>query len=517
MSSPAVTLAGEPDPARVKRPALLRTDRPDLAAVDTVPKDADTVVVGVFRGSFTPPGTAEVLAVLGLDEDLDLRTADFRAHVGEVLVLAGRGERKRVVVCGLGQLSDLTPESLRRAAGAAGRAIATTATRVATTLALVDPGQPFVRAVGEGLLLGVARDERYRSEPEPTTVTDVAVVVPPGTVDAAGPVLTTAARHAAGQVIARELVTSPAGDLGPEEVVEWLTANLPDGLEVEVDDEDALEAKGCGALLSVAAGSARPGRLVRIHRRVDNPVARIALVGKGITFDSGGLSLKRPPFAELMKKDMGGVATIIAVMVALAESSSPVDVTAWLALAENMASGSATRPGDIVTAANGTTIEILNTDAEGRLVMADALALAAATEPDGIIDVATLTGAVHHAVGRRAFGVFGNDDALLDRVLHAAELAGEAAWHLPLWADLDEGLDSATADVANVAWGDDDDRGGATTAGLFLQRFVGDVPWVHLDISGAAWSTKDRGHLAKAATGVGVRTLLRLLETDLPD
>ena len=499
------------------RPALARTPLPNLAAATSIPQDADTLVVGFFRGSFTPPGTAEALAELGLAEDLDLRTADFKAHVGEVLVLAGRGDRARVVVCGLGQLSELTPESLRRAAGAAGRAIATTATNVATTLALVDPGQPFVRAVGEGLLLGSARDERYRSSPTPSTVTDVAVVVPPGTVDAAADVLATAARHAAGQVIARELVSSPSGALGPEEVVEWLEANLPDGLEVEVDDEDALRAKGCGALLSVSAGSERPGRLVRIRRRVDNPVATIALVGKGITFDSGGLSLKRPPFAEIMKKDMGGVATIIAVMVALADSTSPVDVTAWLALAENMPSGTATRPGDIVTAANGTTIEILNTDAEGRLVMADALSLAAATEPDGIIDLATLTGAVQHAVGRRAFGVFGNDDALLDRVLNAAELAGEDAWHLPLWADLDENLDSDTADVANVSWGEDGDRGGATMAGLFLQRFVADVPWVHLDISGAAWSMKDRGHLSKAATGAGVRTLLRLLETDLHD
>lgn len=499
------------------RPELVRAAHPTLAAVDSLPHDCDTVVVGVFRGAFSPPGTVEALAQIGIGDDIDLRTADFKAHVGEVLVIAGSGDHARIVVCGLGQLSDLTPEALRRAAGAAGRAVSSTATHVATTLALVDPGQPFVRAVGEGLLLGVARDQRFRSSPTPTTVTDLAVVVPPGSVQTAVPVLAAATRHAAGQVVARELVTSPAGHLGPVEVVDWLQANLPDGLEVEVDDEQTLLDRGCGALLSVAAGSARPARLIRIHRRVDNPVATIALVGKGVTFDSGGLSLKPPVGQMVMKKDMSGAAAVIAVMVALAESSSPVEVTAWLALAENMPSGSATRPGDVVTAANGTSIEVLNTDAEGRLVLADALCLAAATEPDAIIDVATLTGAVQHAVGRRAFGVFGNDDALLDRVLHAAQAAGESAWHLPLWADMDEGLDSDIADVANVAWGDDEDRGGATVAGLFLQRFVDNVPWVHIDISGASWATKERGHLPKDATGVGVRTLLRLLETEVTD
>jgi leucyl aminopeptidase len=505
-------------PAGLQSSAMMhRLVLPGLGAVDSVPADADTIVVGVFRGSFSPPGTEDALASIGLDVGTDLRTADFRAHVGEVLTLAGRGDAARVVVCGLGQLNDLTPESLRRAAGAAGRAVATTATHVATTLALVDPGQAFVRAIGEGLLLGVARDQRYKSSPEPATVEQVSVVVPPGSRNDAATVLAAAARHAAGQVIARELVASPAGHLGPQEVVEWLEAQLPEGLDIEFDDEETLRDQGCGALLSVAAGSARPARLIRIHRRADKPVARIALVGKGITFDSGGLSLKPPAGQMVMKKDMGGVATIIAVMAALADSHSPVEVTAWLAMAENMPSGSATRPGDVVTAANGTTIEILNTDAEGRLVMADALALAARTEPDAIIDVATLTGAVQHAVGRRAFGVFGNDDGLLDRVLHAADAAGEAAWHLPLWPDRDESLDTEVADVANVAWGDDDDRGGATIAGLFLQRFVDDVPWVHLDISGASWSSKDRGHLPKNATGVGVRTLLRLLETDMAD
>lgn len=492
---------------------LARVPLPDVDAQVGVPDEADTIVVGLFRGSFTPPGTAEALAHQGLDPELDLRTHDFQARVGEVLVLAGPSSRPRTVIAGLGWLSELTPEVVRRAAGAASRAVATTATHVATTLALVDPSPEAVRAVAEGLVLGAARDERFRSRARPTTTTRVTVVVPQSMADDAVDVVARAAQAAAGQVTAQELVASPAGHLGPEEIVDWLGEHLDERLEVEVDDEAQLAAKGCGALLSVAHGSDRPARLVRIRLRVEHPVAHVALVGKGITFDTGGLSLK-PPASQLpMKKDMGGVATIIGVMQALAAGTCPVDVTAWLALAENMPSGRATRPGDVVTAANGMTIQVDNTDAEGRLVMADALVLAARERPDAIIDVATLTGAIHVAVGRRAFGVFGNDDDLVDRVLHAAAAAGEAAWHLPLWPDLVDGLETPGADLVNVDWGEHSDRAGATTAGLFLQHFVDDVPWVHLDISGAAWATIERGHLPKGPTGVAVRTLVRLLET----
>jgi len=213
--------------------------------------------------------------------------------------------------------------------------------------------------------------------------------------------------------------------------------------------------------------------------------------------------------AELVRRQRGGAAVVLGVMGALPSLAPRVAVTGYCALAENMPSGSAQRPGDVFAARNGKTVQVLNTDAEGRLVMADALSLAAETDADAILDVATLTGAVSHAVGRRAVGVFGNDDDLLRQVLAAAEDAGESAWHLPLWEDLREGLESDVADLDNIAR---EDRGGATIAGLFLREFVDDVPWVHLDVAGAMWATQARGHLPSQATGVGVRTILRWLE-----
>ena len=292
--------------------------------------------------------------------------------------------------------------------------------------------------------------------------------------------------HAIGQVRARELVTTPAGDLGPQDVVDWAQANLPDGLEIEVWDEHRLAEEGCGGMLAVGKGSARPPRMLIVRYRPDNPVAHVAMVGKGIVFDSGGLSLKPPEGMEHMKDDMGGAAVVLGVLGALPALSPNVAVTGYCALAENMPSGSAQRPGDVYTARNGKTVQVLNTDAEGRLVMSDALSLAAETDADAIIDVATLTGAVSHAVGRRAIGVFGNDDDLLRQIMAAAEEAGESAWHLPLWEDLREGLDSDVADLDNIAR---EDRGGATIAGLFLREFVDDVPWVHLDVAGAMWAT----------------------------
>jgi len=475
---------------------------------------ADTMVVGLFRGGFRPPGTEEVLDAVGLDQDVDLRSGDFRAHVGDALVLATTGPWRRLVVAGLGQLSELSPDVLRRAAGAAARAVATTGDQVATTLAMVDPAPTFARAVVEGFVLGAHRDERFRSDPEPSTIRGLQVVVSGGSVDPVRAIVETARRHAGGQLLARELVTTPAGNLGPVELADWTRERFADAFEVEVLDTDDLVERGAGGLLAVAAGSARPPRLVRIRHAPDNPVASLALVGKGITFDSGGLSLKSPAGQAIMKKDMGGVAVLLGVMAALVDQDLPIAVTAHLALAENMPSGSATRPGDVITIANGTTVTVANTDAEGRLVLADALAMAAAEGVDAIIDVATLTGAVQHAIGRRAFGVFGNDDDLLDRVLTAASAAGEDAWHLPLWDDVDAELEDEVADLVNVVWPPERERGGATVAGLFLRRFVADVPWVHLDIAGASWAEEARGHLPELATGVGVRTLLHLLEAN---
>jgi leucyl aminopeptidase len=485
-------------------PALL-----DLAVATSVAAvEADTLVVPVFRGGIAGPGADAALDDLGLAEVP--RTADFRGKVGEVSVVANPGGAYgRVVFAGLGRMDELSPETVRRAAGAVARAVLASAQSLVTTLALVDPAPAYVRAVAEGLLLGAHRDDRFRSSPGPRRLTAATVVVPSSLASSGDDLLARARAHATGQVHARELVTTPAGQLGPQDVVNWASSMLPDGLDVEVWDEDRLEAERCGGLLAVGKGSTRPPRLLVARYRPENPLAHVAMVGKGIVFDSGGLSLKPPEGMEHMKDDMGGAAVVLGVMGALPSLAPSVAVTGYCALAENMPSGSAQRPGDVFAARNGKTVQVLNTDAEGRLVMADALSLAAETDADAILDVATLTGAVSHAVGRRAVGVFGNDDDLLRQVLAAAEEAGESAWHLPLWEDLREGLESDVADLDNIAR---EDRGGATIAGLFLREFVDDVPWVHLDVAGAMWATAPRGHLPSQATGVGVRTILRWLE-----
>ncbi len=484
---------------------------PDLhvsTSVDEV--DADTLVVPVFRGAIAGPGVEAALEQLGLSEVP--RSGSFRGKAGEVLVMANPGGRhRRVVFAGLGRMDELRPEQVRRVGGAVARELLPTATSMVTTLALVDPAEEYVRALAEGLLLGAHRVDRWQTTPKPRRLSSCTIVVPSTLADRAPALLDAARAHAAGQAITRELVLTPAGELGPQDVADWATTSLPDEVEVEVWDEDRLQAERCGGLLAVGKGSVRPPRLVILRYRPDSPVAEVALVGKGIVFDAGGLSLKPPDNMEKMKYDMTGAAVVLGTMGALPAIAPGVAVTAYLPLAENMPSGSAQRPGDVFTARNGKTVQVLNTDAEGRLVMADALSLAAESDADAIVDVATLTGAVSHAVSRRAFGVFGNDDDLLRQLLTAADDAGEQAWHLPLWEDLREGLDSEVADLDNI--GNRDDAGGASVAALFLREFVADIPWVHLDVASSSWATEARGHLPAMATGVGVRTLLRWLET----
>jgi leucyl aminopeptidase len=443
---------------------------PDLAlATEVTDVTADVLVVPVFRGAIAGPGASVALEELGLTEVP--RSQAFRGKVGEVTVLANPGGQwGRIAFVGLGRMDELRPEQVRRAAGAVARELLPSAASLVTTLAEVDPEVSYIRAVAEGLLLGAHRDDRYRTSPKPRRLAQVTIVVPSSLEDASAQVLDRARAHALGQAWARELVTTPPGDLGPQDIVDWASAVLGGGsgadgsgsagsghLEVEAWDVERLRAERCGGVLAVGQGSAREPRMLIVRYRPDNAVAHVGLVGKGITFDSGGLSLKPADSMQHMKDDMGGAAVVLGVMSALPELAPRVAVTAWCPLAENMPSGAAQRPGDVFTARNGKTVQVLNTDAEGRLVMADALSLAAEENVDALVDVATLTGAVSHAVGKRAVGVFGNDDDLLRQVLAAADDAGEAAWHLPLWEDLREGLDSEVADLDNI-WRDDHGR-----------------------------------------------------------
>jgi leucyl aminopeptidase len=478
---------------------------------DIADLDVDALIVPVFRGAIEGPGADTALRSVGL-EDVP-RDADFRGKPGEVLHLAAPGQPwGRITLVGLGRLDQLSDEMVRRAAGSAVREVAPSARTVATTLPLVSPALSTVRAAAEGALLGAYRYDDVRSEPAPFALTDVTLVVPSSLAGRASEVVALARVHAQAQCVARDLVSTPPNLLGPVEFAEEAERLLPDDVEVEVWDEQRLTDEGCGGLVAVARGSQRPPRLVRL-RYVPagrEPVARVALVGKGITFDSGGISLKRPREAmEEMKGDMAGAAAVLGVFTALSELAPPIEVLGELCLAENMPGADAQRPSDVITMRNGLTVEVLNTDAEGRLVLADGLSLAAEAEVDAIVDIATLTGAVQVAIGRRAMAVFANDDDLLRQLLTASDESGESLWHLPLWEDLREHLDSEVADLENLGRGD---QGGATMGGLFLREFVAEIPWAHLDIAGPFWLDKDRHHLSRHGTGVAVRTLLRWLE-----
>ena len=317
--------------------------------------------------------------------------------------------------------------------------------------------------------------------------------------------------HAADAVsLARDLVNTPAADKTPTRFAEMAREiGEPAGLSVEIFDEQKIREMGLGGLLSVAKGSAQPPRLVRLEYAPRDPLTTVALVGKGITFDSGGLSLKSRESMFTMKDDCGGAAAVLAAMSVLRVHDVRVRTVGIFPLTENMPGGNAVKPGDVFTARNGKTVEVLNTDAEGRLVLSDALSLAAEESPDAIVDVATLTAPIVVALGKRLAGLMGNDARLVDAVERAAAVAGEPLWHLPLPAAYRKLLETDVADLKNIG---PIGEGGALVAGLVLAEFVGTVPWAHLDIAGVGWSDEVRGYVSKGGTGFGVRTLIELLE-----
>jgi leucyl aminopeptidase len=308
--------------------------------------------------------------------------------------------------------------------------------------------------------------------------------------------------------VARDLVNTPPNALGPEDFArraERIVADLP--IEITVLDEHQLADGGYGGIVGVGQGSTRPPRLVHLRYAPQHSASHVGLVGKGITFDTGGISLKPPAGMDEMTSDMTGAATVLAATYGAARLDLPVTVDCFLAMAENMPGGGAQRPGDVVTMRDGHTVEVLNTDAEGRMVMADALVDAAATGADLVLDVATLTGAAMVALGKRTAAVIGDEDARSE-VLAAADVAGEPFWPLPMPQELRAQLDGRVADLRNVG----DREGGALLAGIFLSEFVGRTPWAHLDIAGPAFASSPQGYMGVGATGMSVRTVLAVLE-----
>ncbi len=496
----------------------LQRSAPALRAAsdDPVAVPCDLLVVPVFKGGIEGPGATPVLQALGL-ESFPV-TPDFRGDVGQSLLLAGTGVAARaVLLVGLGRMDAVGPALLRRAAAVAG-VQARRSPVVATTLAAVHPTDSVVQAVAEGLALGAATDDRFRSARSPASsqLREVVVLVPSARRSAASLSLRRAERYIAATLAARRLVDTPPGAKRPQQLAEQIRALTEDTCEVVIHDEEALAELGCGGILGVGRGSTSPPRLVELRYRPASPLSHVALVGKGITFDTGGLSLKPTAGMAAMKSDMAGAAAIAGACSVLGDLGVRLAVTALLPLAENMPGGDAQRPQDIITTASGLTVEVLDTDAEGRLILADALALAASHGVDAIVDLATLTGSAITALGRYGAAVMGSDEDLRGALCQAAEIAGEPLWPLPLPVeDLGPFLHSDVADLRNIADSKTvDPGGGALTAGLFLHRFVGDVAWAHLDIAGPAFMPEElaRPWLPAGATGFGTRTLLAWLE-----
>jgi leucyl aminopeptidase len=448
-----------------------------------------------------------------------LRSAGFTARVGQSLVLRPPDGRPAVVLLGLGPPAGLDAERWRRAAAALVRAAGEGAAAALYVPGTAGPAPADVgAAIAEGAALAAYQFEGYRSSPRSPTVGRV-VVVPHGGLaadDGLARGVARGSRAAEAVVWARDLINTPASDLPPARMAERVAERLGGvpGVTVEVWDEARIAAERLGGLLGVSRGSLEPPRLVRASYEPPDPVTveghvpHVVLVGKGITFDSGGLSLKTADGMTAMKTDMSGAAIVMAVLSACAGLG--VRVTAIAPMAENMPGARAVKPGDVLTIRDGQTVEVLNTDAEGRLVLADGLSLAAEIEPapDAVLDVATLTGAARVALGTGIAPLFGNDDALVERVRAAGASAGERLWPLPMPEDYNDHIDSEVADMKNTGKGGE---AGAIAAALFLARFAGGVPWAHLDIAGTGRSAESSGYLSRGGTAFGVRTLLALL------
>ena len=430
--------------------------------------------------------------------------AGFKAQLGEIVAFPtlGRTDAGTIAVVGLG--SGVTGAAIRRASGAVARRVFE---RAEIVLALHSDAEQAA-ASAEGFLLGSYAFTRYKSEPRVSKIRRV--ILPGADADA----LERGRLYADATTYARDLVNEPAGGLTPE-IWAGRAKQLADstGLTCRIHGEDELRERGFGGILGVSKGSVQPPALIELRYEPDDAKGKIVLVGKGITFDSGGLSLKDPKGMETMKTDMSGGAAVCGVMSVINRVSPGVAVIALIPATENMPGGDAIRPGDVITHYGGRTSEVLNTDAEGRLVLADALVLGLEEQPEAIVDVATLTGGIVVALGQRITGFFANDDALAQEMAAASERAGERFWRMPLSDEYRRDLDSEVADIKNSG-----PRWGSPIIGaIFLKDFVPDeVPWAHLDIAGSARADSDRDEITKGGTGVATRTLLRWIEDRSP-
>ncbi|MFM7455898.1 MAG: leucyl aminopeptidase [Vulcanococcus sp.] len=478
----------------------------------------DALAVGLFSGEAGASGRSALDARFGSAIADQLERRRFKAKPGECLSLDLLGQSPNLLILvGLGAPADFGAEQLRGATAAASKAAAAAG---ASQLGLAMPieglgAEAAAGAMAEAVRLSLFADQRFKSEREPRPGLSQVELL--GLGEAAQGAVTSTAAICSGVELARELVAAPPNVVTPAALADTAAAIAREfGLELKVLERADCQALGMGSYLAVAQGSDLPPKFIHLTYRPEGSAQRrLVLVGKGLTFDSGGYNLKTAGSQiEMMKYDMGGSAAVLGAMRTIAElRPAGVEVHMVVAACENMISGGAIHPGAIVTASNGKTIEINNTDAEGRLTLADALVYACKLEPDAVVDLATLTGACVIALGEEIAGLWSPSDALAQGLLDAGAQGGENLWRMPLRASYREGLKSGLADMKNTG----PRPGGSITAALFLQDFVEpSVPWAHLDIAGTVWSDKGRGLDPAGATGFGVRTLVNWVRSGGP-
>jgi len=472
-----------------------------ISTARTAPRRATALGVPVATSGPVPRAVGLSRAVLA--------KVGFEGKNGQLHAVT-RPDGSQVMALGVGEAGRLTDAVLRTASATFARAAAKHE-HVAVALGDLDgvDARRAGQAVAEGVVLGAYRFVAYKRDKARSAITAVTLVAEERRHRGLQAGATRGLAVAEAVCLARDLDNTPPLDLTARALAERAVEIAGStGLDVEVWDEHRLAEERCGGLLAVNRGSVEPPRLVRLTYSPRNPRGTVALVGKGIMFDSGGLSLKPSDSMLTMKLDMSGAAAVLAVMSVLPVVRPAVKVVGYLCCTDNMPGGDAQKLADVITYRNGTTVEVMNTDAEGRLVLADALILAAEQGVDAIVDIATLTGACMSALGLRIAGLMGNHDGWTAQVRTAAEAADEQVWPLPLPAFYRKLLDSEIADLKNIGG----PYGGALTAGLFLKEFVGDIPWAHLDIAGPMRSDADDGWIAKGATAFGVRTFVELIE-----
>lgn len=456
---------------------------------NTLDTKCDLLVVNKFEGENT---TSEIANTYAVQED------KFEGKFGDTYLLPtyGKENHRKILVIGFGKKSEFNPNKLREVIA---KSIKKAMQIESKTVAFKLDGVEF--DYSEQFTLGAKIADyvfdKYKSEKKDNHVKEVFVEANEETVRKAEKIATAMA-------FTRNLANEPAQFATPSELAS-IACDL--GLETKIYDKEECEKMGMGAFLAVGRGSAQEPKFIHMKYSVQNPKKKIAIIGKGITFDAGGLDIKPASSMLTMKDDMSGAACVLGIMSILKELNPQVEVHGIIAACENMPGCSAYKPGDILTAKNGKTIEVDNTDAEGRLTLADALCYACELGVDEVIDLATLTGACMVALGSQASGIMGNDDELVKNLIKTADRSGERYWELPMWDEYFDSLKSDIADMKNTGsrWG------GASTAGVFLKKFVKDVKWAHIDIAGTAFLEKPQKELCKGASGAGVRTLINYI------